>query len=77
MPEETSMPYSVQGYKERADQCVKLANLADDELVRRELLNLRQTYLKIADRLKRQGFESAADQGNSAIPTHETLRGDT
>jgi len=53
------MPYSVLGYKERADQCVKLANLAEDELVRRELLNLRQTYLKIAERLKRQGFESS------------------
>jgi hypothetical protein len=50
------MPYSVMGYKERAEECVKLANLADDELVRRELLNLRQTYLNIAERLKRQGF---------------------
>jgi len=34
--------------------------LADDELVRRELLNLRQTYLSIAARLRRQGFESGA-----------------
>ena len=54
------MPYTVLGYKERADQCVKLANLADDELVRRELLTLRQTYLNIAERLKRQGFELTA-----------------
>ena len=54
------MPYSVTGYKDRANECVKLANLADDELVRRELLNLRQTYLNIAERLKRQGFESGA-----------------
>jgi len=54
------MPYSVTGYKDRANECVKLANLADDELVRRELLNLRQTYLNIAERLRRQGFESGA-----------------
>jgi hypothetical protein len=52
------MPYSVIGYKERAKECVKLANLANDELVRRELLTLRQTYLNIAERLRRQGFES-------------------
>jgi len=60
------MPYSVLGYKERAEECVKLANLADDELVRRELLNLRQTYLNIAERLKRQGFELAHDASNWA-----------
>ena len=60
------MPYSVLGYQERAEQCVKLANLADDELVRRELLNLRQTYLKIAERLKRQGFESTPPRETAA-----------
>lgn len=56
------MPYSVVGYRERADECVKLANLAVDQLVRRELLNLRQTYLNIAERLKQQGFELSAPQ---------------
>lgn len=56
------MPYSVLGYEERAKECVRLANLAVDQLVRRELLNLRQTYLNIAERLKRQGFELAAPQ---------------
>jgi len=60
------MPYSILGYLERADQCVKLANLADDELVRRELLNLRQTYLKIAERLKRQGFELTTPRETAA-----------
>lgn len=56
------MPYSVRGYKERANECVKLANLAGDQLVRMELLNLRQTYLKIAERLQQQGFEMTSPQ---------------
>ena len=63
------MPYSVLGYLERAEQCVKLANMADDELVRRELLNLRQTYLKIAERLKRQGFELTPPREAAAART--------
>jgi len=52
------MPYSVAGYQERARECVKLANQATDEMVRVELLKLRQTYLNIAERLSRQGFET-------------------
>lgn len=52
------MPYSIQGYQERADECVRLANLASDQLIRSELLKLRQTYLHVAERLKQQGFES-------------------
>ncbi len=51
------MPYSVQGYESRAEECVQLANQASDQLVRMELLKLRQTYLNIAERLKQQGFE--------------------
>lgn len=56
------MPYSVLGYEQRAKECVKLANLAADQLVRMELLNLRQTYLKIAERLRNQGFELTASE---------------
>ncbi len=52
------MPFSVAGYQERAQECVKLANQATDEMVRVELLKLRQTYLNIAERLRRQGFET-------------------
>lgn len=44
--------YSSKGYLKRAEECVRLANLAGDELVRSELLKLRQTYLKAAERLK-------------------------
>ncbi|HEY0106619.1 MAG TPA: hypothetical protein VGB91_11090 [Rhizomicrobium sp.] len=54
------MPYSVEGYEDRAGECVKLANLAADPMVRTELLKLRQTYLTIAARLRQQGFESRA-----------------
>jgi len=51
------MPYSVQGYEARAEECVQLANQAGDQLIRMELLKLRQTYLNIAERLRLQGFE--------------------
>ena len=51
------MPYSVRGYEERARDCVELAGKAKDALVRMELLKLRQTYLNVAARLRRQGFE--------------------
>jgi len=53
------MAYSVQGYTNRAEECVELANLAKDSMIRMELLKLRQTYLTIAERLRRQGFETA------------------
>lgn len=52
------MPYSVKGYEERAQECVKFANQAKDQLIRNELLKLRQTYLNIARRLREQGFEA-------------------
>jgi hypothetical protein len=54
------MPYSVEGYESRAQECADLANRAKDSLVRMELLKLRQTYLNVAERLRRQGFESVA-----------------
>ena len=43
---------------DRAEECVKLANQASDQMIRMELLKLRQTYLTIAERLRGQGFES-------------------
>ncbi len=47
------MPYSAAGYEARADECVRLANQAKDSLVQMELLKLRQTYLQIAQRLRK------------------------
>lgn len=58
------MPFSVLGYEERANECARLANLAVDQLVRMELLTLRQTYLTIAKRLKKHGFEPAVSEPN-------------
>ncbi|MBI3675436.1 MAG: hypothetical protein HY243_02340 [Proteobacteria bacterium] len=38
-------------YAQRAEECVRLASLAQDELIRAELLRLRQTYLNVAAKL--------------------------
>ena len=48
------MPYSIEGYENRARECAKLANSAGDDLIQMELLKLRQTYLNIAQRLRQQ-----------------------
>jgi hypothetical protein len=44
--------YQPEDYRKRAEECVRLANQANDDLIQRELLRLRQTYLQIADRLR-------------------------
>ena len=51
------MPYTVEGYEDRAQECVRLASKTKDPMLRTELLKLRQTYLNVAERLRRQGFE--------------------
>ena len=35
----------------RAEECARLASMTEDNVLRRELLTLRQTYLRIASRL--------------------------
>jgi hypothetical protein len=64
------MPFSVAGYQERARECITLANQAKDQMIRVELLKLRQTYLNIAERLRRQGFETEYPRQN-AFDSHE------
>lgn len=59
------MTYSVNGYEERARECVHLANQAEDPMIRAELLKLRQTYLNIAQRLRQQGFEEESAHGRA------------
>jgi hypothetical protein len=66
------MPYTVEGYEARAQECVSLANMAKDSMVRTELLKLRQTYLTIANRLRQQGFETSVSEDTSA--DHRALR---
>jgi len=39
------------GYDMRAEECIRLASVTEDNILRRELLTLRQTYLRIASRL--------------------------
>jgi hypothetical protein len=46
------MAYSADEYEGRAGECVTLANGTRDPLIQMELLKLRQTYLKIAQRLR-------------------------
>lgn len=48
----TSVAYDAEGYERRAAECASLANAANDALIQRELLKLRQTYLHIAERLR-------------------------
>ncbi len=44
--------YSCEGYRTRAEECTRLANLTADALLQAELLKLRQTYLVISERLR-------------------------
>ena len=53
------MPYSADGYNARAAECARLANQTQDELIRMRLLELRQTYLQIAERLRKQQNEGS------------------
>jgi hypothetical protein len=45
------MPHSATAYAKRAEECVRLANLTADEFLQAELLRLRQSYLRIAEKL--------------------------
>ena len=45
------MPTGSRGYDMRAEECIRLASVTEDNILRRELLTLRQTYLRIASRL--------------------------
>jgi hypothetical protein len=45
------MPYSARGYSLRAEECVRMANATNDQMIGLELLSLRQVYLQIAERL--------------------------
>jgi hypothetical protein len=54
-----SAMYSAKAYEERAEECVRLANMTSDPLVQAELLKLRQTYLQVASRLDTIALERA------------------
>ncbi|HEX3485971.1 MAG TPA: hypothetical protein VHT51_12980 [Micropepsaceae bacterium] len=44
--------FTVAGYEKRAEECVRLANLTEDGILRAEILQLRQSYLASARRQK-------------------------
>ena len=48
------MSYSIDGYNNRAEECVRLANSVTDEMLKRDILRLRQSYSIVARELKRQ-----------------------
>lgn len=59
------MPYSAGGYEERAEECVRLANLTKDEMLCQQLLRLRQTYLRTAEELRRLYAGNGRNEGES------------
>jgi len=60
------MPYSAEGYKQRAEECVRVANLAKDPMLQNAILRLRQDYLAISHRLD---FQQAPDTHQDADKT--------
>ena len=56
-----NVSYDADGYEARAEECVRLANLTQDVMVREQLLSLRQNYLGIAQRLRQR--QEAATSG--------------
>ena len=45
------MAHGPDDYAQRAEECVRLANSTKDEMIQRELLELRQIYLRTMERL--------------------------
>ncbi|MDE2264770.1 MAG: hypothetical protein KGL29_02625 [Alphaproteobacteria bacterium] len=41
-------------YLAHAEECVRLANLTGDDFLKRQLLSLRQTYLRTAEKLRQK-----------------------
>lgn len=47
-----AVTYTGPGYRARAEECARLASLTNDQILRAELLKLRQSYLIAAERLQ-------------------------
>jgi hypothetical protein len=50
---EAAVPYGPEDFATRAEECIRLANMTRDEMIQRELLELRQIYLQTVERLRR------------------------
>jgi len=58
------MPFGLKGYLARAEDCVRLANLTTDEMLRLAILRLRQSYLGYAARLQvLENFDNPSGEG--------------
>ena len=60
------MPFSPDGYVKRANECLRLARSTRDDMLRSELLHLRQTYLGLARSLEREIHDTAPSPTNPA-----------
>ena len=61
------MPQSAEGYLARAEECVRLANLTRDSMIQRRLLELRQSYLKIAENLNKPMSMKGTNRGARSL----------
>lgn len=52
MQEDASVMDGELAHEKRAEECVRLANLTTDQDIKRELLTLRQVYLRLAERVR-------------------------
>jgi hypothetical protein len=57
--------FTVAGYEKRAEECVRLANLTDDGILRAEILQLRQSYLASA-RLQKEIDKGGASRATTS-----------
>jgi hypothetical protein len=48
------VPYEPEEFLARAEECARLSKLSNDEMIRAELLQLRDIYLQTANRLTAQ-----------------------
>lgn len=54
------MPYTARGYAKRAAECARLSAMTADSMLQQELLRLRQTYLRLSEKL--------------GLPMHEAIK---
>jgi hypothetical protein len=54
------MPFSAEGYRARADECLRLASDTADRLIRSELLKLAQLYARLAQAMQRPEREETS-----------------
>jgi hypothetical protein len=59
-----AVPFSAEGYRVRAEECLRLASDTADQLIRSELLNLARLYARLAHAMETAGREEIALAGH-------------